>query len=213
MTDDPQAVTDDPGVTDAPNAGTEGTPEVPGAQDTTGDEWDEILKDSQPEPDKPTPEPAAKSGDEAPVSRAEFNSLRDAMSKKDTDEGINAAVSNIKAGNEALKGIPDRFVKFHLFGLADERKEVLKAFGDRRQNPKAWERAQELIGKDLAKAFADMPNAELTEGVAAAAAAVRGVSTTQPPAQGKLADSVVNAMSDAELAAYKTKLDGAAAGG
>ena len=205
-----QTVTEDQPAADAPNEGTEAQTEATGAQDTTDTDWDALIADSTTEPEI-KPEPAAES-DELKALKVKVDRMESAFSKKDTDEGINAAVGQIKAGNEALKGMPDRAVKSYLYGLADEHPEILSAFGDRHQNPKAWAKAQEMIGKEMENDFADLPNADLTEGVAAAAAAVRGVSTPQPPAQGKLADSVVNAMSDAELAAYKVKL-GATAGG
>ena len=201
--DDPQTVTVDPVPADAPSKETEAEPEATGAQDTTDDEWGELLKASQPEPEiKPEPKPDAESSGETPVSRAEFNALRDAMSKKDTDEGISSAVDHIQAGNEALKDMPKRAVKAYLYGLADEHPEILKAFGDRHNHPKAWEKAQEMIGKEMEKDFADLPDADLTAGVQAAVNAVRGVSTT-PPAKQELSDKAVNAMTDAEFAAMK----------
>ncbi|KKL05508.1 hypothetical protein LCGC14_2605340, partial [marine sediment metagenome] len=173
--------------------------------DTTGDEWDELLKDSQTEPDKAKPESAAEKSDEAPVSRVEFDALKNAMSKKDTDEGIAAAVDHIQEGNDALKGMPKRAVKSYLYGLADEKPAILSAFGDRHQNPKAWEKAQVLIGKEMAKDFADMPDADLTAGVQAAANAVRGVSNTSPAKDAELSNAQYSAMSDAEFEEQKRK--------
>ena len=201
MTDDTQTVTGDQPAADAPNEGTEAQTEAPGAQDTADTDWDALLDDSKPESEKPTPEPEAKSG-ELKALQAKVDRMEAAFSKKDADEGITTAVGQIKAGNEALKGMPDRAVKSYLYGLADEHPEILSAFGDRHQNPKAWAKAQEMIGKEMAKDFSDMPDADLTAGVQAAANAVRGVSN-QAPAKQEYPDKVINAMTDAEFQQHK----------
>ena len=177
--DDPQTVTEDQATADTPNEGKEAAPEATGAQDTTETDWEALLEDSQTETDKAKPEPKAEP-DELKTLREEFDNMKANLSKKDVNEGIATAVGRIKAGNEALKDMPDRAVRSYLYGLAEEHPEVLTAFGNRHQNPKAWTKAQDMIGKEMAKDFADMPDADLTAGVKAAADAVRGVSTTLP---------------------------------
>ena len=66
-----------------------------------------------------------------------------------------------------------------------------------------------MIGKEMAKDFADMPDADLTAGVKAAADAVRGVSTTLP-AKEEHDNKHYAKMTDAQFdASIKEELDSA----
>ena len=178
--DDTQTVTEDQATADTPNEGKEAASEATGAQDTTETDWEALLEDSQTETEKPKPEPKAESGDEAPVSRAEFDALREDLSKKDVADALSDAVATIKGQSDDLGAVKDQMVHNYIIGLAEKRKGILSAFGDRQANPAKWNKAMKMIGDEIRSDLADLPDAKLTENVQAAAAAVRGVSTTLP---------------------------------
>lgn len=208
--DDKQTVTDDPAAADTSDEGKEATPEATGAQDTETD-WDELLSESQPDT-KPKPEPEAETKDTPSVSRAEFDTLRDAITKRDVNDALNGAVATIKGQNDDLKNVNDRLIRHTIIGLADQHPGILTAFGNRHNDPGKWKRAQAMIGKELAADLADRPDAKLTEDAQAAADAVRGVSNTLPADETKKDNAFYTAQSDNEFAA-QLKKDIAAAGG
>ena len=200
-----QAVTDDPAKTDAPNEGTEAKPGAPGAQDDATD-WDALIGESKPTTES-KPEP--KAGEV--VSREEFDALKDDLAKKSVKEAIEGAVGTIKGNFDDLKDVPDRMVRSYLYGLAEDKPELLLAFGNRQQDPATWNKAMKLIGKEITADLAERPDAHLTEDAQAAADAVRGVSN-QAPAEEKPDPAKYSAMSDAEYDEQERK-DLAAAGG
>ena len=212
--DDPQTVTVDPVPADAPSKETEAEPEATGAQDTTDTDWVALVADSQTEPEtKPEPKPDPEANElmeRIKVLEGKEQRHEKERSDRDLDEGLKEAAKNIRSNNEGLKGVSDILVRGFIYALNEKHPQLNHAFGDRRQNPKAWEKAQEMIGKAMSKELADMPDADLTAGVAAATAAVRGVSTTSPAKQ-ELSDKVVNAMTDAEFVAMKKERSAAQA--
>ncbi len=200
-----QAVTDDPAKADAPNEGPEVKPGAAGAQDDDTD-WEALVGESHPTPES---EPEPKAGEV--VSREEFDALKDDLAKQSVKEAIEGAVGTIKGSSDDLKGVPDRLVRSYLYGLAEEKPELLQAFGNRQKDPANWNKAMKLIGKEITADLAERPDANLTEDAQAAADAVRGVQN-QAPAGEKPDNAKYAAMSDAEYDAQETK-DLAAAGG
>lgn len=202
-----QTVTEDSVAGDTSDEGKESASEATGAQDTN---WDELLSESQTETTS-KPESEAETKDDPPVSRVEFDSLKDTISKRDVNDALNGAVATIKGGNDDLKAVNDRTVRNYIIGLADEHPGILTAFGNRQNDPGKWKKAQAMIGKEIAADLGDRPDANLTEDAEAAADAVRGVSTTLP-AEEKKDNAYYTAKSDAEFDA-ELKKDIAAAGG
>ena len=182
--DDTQTVTEDQATADTPNEGKEAASEATGAQDTTETDWEALLADSQTEPEiKPEPKTEPEANElikRIKVLEGKEQRHEKERSDRDLDEGLKEAAENIRSNNEGLKGVSDILVRGFIYALNEKHPQLNHAFSDRRQNPKAWEKAQEMIGKSMSKEFADMPDADLTAGVKAAADAVRGVSTTLP---------------------------------
>ena len=201
--DDPQTVTVDPVPADAPSKETEAEPEATGAQDTADTDWVALVADSQTEPEKAKPEPEASDlKDRIKILEEQQIIHQTELVSRDTSEGLTDAVQTIKTDNEGLKNVPDRLVEGFIYALNVKHPQLEVAFKARHKDPQAWSKAKEMIGKELTKDFADMPDANLTEGVEAARQAVRGVSN-QPPAKQEISDKVVNAMNDSEFAAFK----------
>lgn len=83
-----------------------------------------------------------------------------------------------------------------LDGRAKRDPRLADAWMNRHQNPKAWAKVEEAIGREISGKFAKLPDKAATEDRAAVTAAVRGASQKAP--EGKAPD--YSKMSDGEFA-------------
>lgn len=169
-TDVKQAVVDE---TDTkPKAGSE----VESAR-SDGDELDKLLAefDQQTKP-APVTQPEAKPTpkDTEPVIPDRIRKLEDRLFQEDLNETVTNIVGDLKIPRRAAMGWLDQ--------MARENPAIGQAFLNKSTNPQAWKRLEKVLSKEIEKEFSALSpvDREVTEDVAAVAAAVRGASTRVP---------------------------------
>jgi len=163
---------------------------------------DELLGEFE-EPTPPTPTP------EKPDAMNEVidfvRDLKSEREQKGVETGISTAVQDMMKEDVLSKLDPD-VVEGYLHVSAFKNASFRKAFETRDTNPAAWNKAVSNASKELSKKM-NQPDDQITGDMAAATAAVRGISTTAPePDSMKLSPMELNDMSEAEFMAYKQKL-------
>lgn len=170
--------------------------EATGAQES--DDLDSILKefdDAKPVPSEPAkPATAAPAADDTKVasdtilSEAQF--IRNERFKKDMNETI----------KEVRGDLPDSFfdndfVQSWIDAQAAKDPRLGQAWAKRHDNPANFAKVKAALGKEFAKKYSKLPDAQATEDREAVTAAVRGASTRAP--EGKVPD--FSRMSNREL--------------
>jgi len=182
------------------NPGTQaqpGTTESPGTVDPHLAEWDRANRP----PAQPTiPQellPVIKFAETQMVEKV----------RAEIDKEVETAVSSI-TGQEEFKGVPKRIARGFLEAWALEHPEVKQAYEGRKANPKGWQSALESAGKGFAEDMKSFGGGEskVRSDVLAAKAAVRGVSTNEPPPQRAKSAAELRNLSDGEFRRYKATL-------
>ena len=125
--------------------------------------------------------------------------------KEGFDKSVNEAVAQIKA-DDALKSMPDPFVRGYLHDYAQQNPIFDKAFRERGQNPAAWSQALDKARSAAAETMKGTAEPKVTETLAAARAAVAGDTPTVPNDSDKPDNAKLNSMSDSEFERYKRGL-------
>ncbi len=127
--------------------------------------------------------------------------------KAEIDKEVETAVSSI-TGQEEFKGVPKRIARGFLEAWALENPEFKQAYEGRKADQKRWQSALEEAGKGFAEDMKGFGGKESTvrSDVLAAKAAVRGVSTNEPPPQRQKSAAELRTMSDGEFRRYKAQL-------
>jgi hypothetical protein len=121
------------------------------------------------------------------------------------DTGISGAVETMMKEESLSKLDPD-IVEGFLHGRAYKNANFQKAFETREQNPAAWNKAVSDATKELSTKMSK-PDEQITSDLAAAKAAVSGVSNTAPEQTSDRKSALeLNRMSDAQFNAYKQSL-------
>lgn len=162
-------------------------------------EFDEGTK-PKPEETKASPEPKKEPDDLDDLRRFAKD-----YQQRELDREISATVKGMKDRNETLNGLSDAFVEARLNWEASKDPRLQSAWVNRHQNPQAWEKVLDGLGRKLSGEIASRPDPQLTNDRDAARAAVRGTST-QPAEDPKPKNSDMAKMSDAEFEAYKKGL-------
>lgn len=126
--------------------------------------------------------------------------------KQNFDKSVNEAVAQIKA-DDALKSMPDPFVRGYLHDYAQQNPDFDKAFRERGKNPAAWSQALEKARASAAETMKGTAEPRVTETLAAARAAVAGDTSTVPNDSDKPDVAKLNAMSDSEFERFKKAED------
>lgn len=109
---------------------------------------------------------------------------------------LRATVANVR-GDMDPKLLSDDLVQAWIDTQAREDEGLRQAWLGRAENPQMWKAAERILSKQFRQKFAQMPDPNLTEDVAAVSAAVRGASApTQaepPPNYGRLSDKDMRA--------------------
>lgn len=159
-------------VQDAP------VPAQPGAtaQDAPKDDLASLLsefeKEAEPKP-QPQPVPQKTAAQPDPVSEQIT-----ALVAREELRDINDAVKAVRGEHEHVS---ERLVKGWLNAAAEEDPRLKSVFANRFKEPAKWEKALGALKREFAKEQSKLPDREVTEDVAAVAAAVRGASHKAPP--------------------------------
>lgn len=162
---------------------------------------DELLGEFN-EPTPPTPRPKPDAMSEV----VDFvRDLKTEREQKGIETGISTAVQDMMKEDALSKLDPD-VVEGYLHVSAFKNASFRKAFDTRETNPAAWNKAVSNASQELSKKM-NLPDEQIKGDLAAATAAVRGISTTAPePDSMKLSPMELNDLSEAEFASYKQKL-------
>lgn len=196
MTETATAATDTPS-----ESGAKG----PGQQ--VDDTLNALLAEFEQQGEQPKPE-ADDLGDLKPETiKAELEEsrrFRKSVESERVATELSDTVRKIKDANDALKTLPDKYVRAALEAEAAEDKRVALAWANRGANPKAWDNIVKALGERMAKEFGARPDPDITDAREAARAAARGTST--PPSDtARKPVAETSRMSDAEFAAYKAE--------
>lgn len=161
---------------------------------------DELLGEfnEPPPPGKPKPDQMSEVVDFV-------RDLKTEREQKGVETGISTAVQDMMK-EDSLSNLDPDVVEGYLHVSAFKNASFRKAFETRDTNPAAWNKAVSNASKELGKKM-NLPDERITGDLAAATAAVRGISNTAPePDSGKLTPDQLNNLSDAEFAAHKKSL-------
>lgn len=148
-------------------------------------EFDKDTKGSRTEPDQDN------------VKLADLQSKVDQMSTQMTDSDINKAVDVIAESID--KEVPKPALKGMLSNMAVDDPRITKAFENRYNDPKAWQKVLGAATKTIAKEFANLPDKQLNDDRDAVSNAVRGASNTTSKDETPNLDK----LSDPEFETYK----------
>lgn len=150
--------------------------------------------------------------DATPTAPKQPDPLREYAKRKMHEEtvtefktAVDSAVADLTS-SDILKSLPKRFAKGFLYSYAEENPGFDKAFKARKENPDAWKAALAQATK-VAESEFKTPDSKITSDIEAAKAAVRGSSSTPPPAPDMPDNDEMTSWSDAKFAQYKRSLD------
>lgn len=160
------------------------------------DDLDALLNqyDTQTQP-APEPKPETVEGTDSDLKY--IRERMDAMDKKVADSefrsDMNSAIKQVR-GELSAEILDDGFVEAYIDGQARGDPRLAKAWSERHANPQQYDKVLTSMGRNLAKKFANMPDAQATEDREAVTAAVSGASKQAP--EGKATE--YSGMSDGE---------------
>ncbi len=174
-------------------------PAKPGAQVDSArvetDELDKLLAEFDSDKPKPpeTPKPEPKGTDDVksllePL-QGQLTQLQNRQFKHDMGDTIKKV-----RGDLDPDFFDDKLVKGWIDAMAEDTPKLATAWVNRDNNPKAFQKVVEQLGRDFSKKFSKLPDKSATEDREAVSHAVRGASTNAP--EGKAPD--FSGMSNAE---------------
>lgn len=147
-----------------------------------GDDLDKLLSqfDAEAKPAVPPPKPEQTQTDPALKALADrvegkLSELNAVSYRHDMDKTINEIRGDLDPDL-----VDDDLVESWLDAQARKDPRLARAWLERSNNPKAFDKVKAELGKSLARKFAKLPDRGATEDRAAVAAAVRGASTRTP---------------------------------
>lgn len=171
-------------VVDETNGAAQPAPEGTNARD--GDELDNILKEFEERPAASTtaqPEkPAASPQNEVQNASAEVLAARDEIRSERFNRDMNVTIGKVR-GDLPSDLYDDDIVRSWINAQADKDPRLAQAWANRDKNPQKFEQVVNALGRDFAKRYGKVPDKGATEDREAVTAAVRGASTSAPPAK------------------------------
>lgn len=193
-------------MTETASAATDAPSEsgVKGPETQVDDTLEALLKEFDQQGEQPTPQ-ADDFGDLKPdVIKAELEEsrrFRKSVEAERVASELSDTVRKIKDSNDALKALPDKYIRAALELEAAEDARVRAAWANRGSNPKAWDGIVKALGERMGKELGSRPDPDITDAREAARIAARGASTP-PNADTRKPVTETSRMSDAEYAEY-----------
>ena len=124
------------------------------------------------------PEPQAGAADD-PQLKSRLDQLERKLAEDQFQKDIAPVIQKVR-GDLSTEGMNDSEILDWMEGRAKRDERLRTAWLNRQQNPAAWGKVVDGLGRELHKKFAKLPDANATEDRAAVTAAVRGASTKAP---------------------------------
>jgi len=97
-----------------------------------------------------------------------------------TDKAVNDALSVMRESADGLSDIPERVLRWAIYGEASTNPALVQAFALREQKPAIWQRALKELASSVEQELMSKPDPKTTADREAARASVRGTTQTKP---------------------------------